>query len=119
MEATASAASTRGPAAAPPARRSGVGVVGTVVCVRHYVVSFVDISKRFGLMTCWICSAVFVVMVIVVMSVYIFFVVVCGTVGVLHRSHVVRGEGSLVFGGVYFLRSFSMSVGVAVYFVGT
>ena len=31
----------------------------------------------------------------------------------------VGGEGSLAFGGMYFLRLFGMSVGVAEYFIGT
>ena len=53
VEATASAASARGPATASPARRSGVGIVGAVVGVRHDVVSFGVMSKRVGLVSCW------------------------------------------------------------------
>jgi len=53
VEATASAASTRGPAAAPPARRCGVGVVGAVVGI-HVVLGFVGMSKLFVEFVCWI-----------------------------------------------------------------
>ena len=43
VEATAPVASTRGPAAATSARCCGVGVVGAVVGVRHFVLRFVDL----------------------------------------------------------------------------
>ena len=88
VEATTSDASTRGPSAAPSTRYNGVGVVGAVASVRHYVVRFVHMLKRFGLVTSWDCSAICFLMVIVVMSVYIFLVGVCGTVSTLHRSRV-------------------------------
>ena len=86
VEATAPATSTRGPAAAPSARCCGVGAVGAVVGVLHYVVRFVDMLKRFGLVISWVYNAFCFVMVILVMSVYICCVVVCGIVGALHRS---------------------------------
>ena len=54
-------------------------------------------------------------MVIVAASVYILFVAVCGTVGVLHRSRVGWWRG---VAGI-FLGSFGVSVAVALYFIGT
>ena len=83
-----SAASTGGPAAAPFARYNGVRVVVAVVGVRHYVASFGVMSRRFGLMSCWNTSAILVVMVVVAMSVYILFIAVRGTAGIVHRSRV-------------------------------
>ena len=106
VKSTSSAAHTGGPAAAPPAKRSGVRVVVAVVGARHYVTSFGDLSKRFGSVFCWYRSAIFVVMVVVAVSVYILFVAVCGTVGVEHRSRVgwwrgVAGDRRGIFLGVF------------------
>ena len=112
VEATAPAASTRGPAAVPSARCCGVGVVGAVVDVRHSVVRFVDMLNRYGLVISWVYNTVFFVMVIVVMSVYICFVVVCGTIGTLHRSHVGWWRGAACIRKGVFLavcRSFGWS----------
>ena len=52
--------------------------------------------KRFGLVIRWGYNAVCFVMVIVVLSFYILFVVVCGTVGALHRSRVGCRRGAVV-----------------------
>ena len=52
MEPTSSAASTEGPAAEPPARRSGVRVVVAVVGGRHRVVSVGIMSRRFEFVSC-------------------------------------------------------------------
>ena len=52
VEATSSAASTEGPAAAPPARRSDVRVVVAVVGGRHYVESVGVMSRRFEFVSC-------------------------------------------------------------------
>jgi hypothetical protein len=112
VEATAPTASTRGLAVAPSARCCGVGVVGADVGVRNCVVRFVDMSKRFGLVISWVYKAVCFVMVIVVMSVYICFVVVCGTIGTLHRSHVGWWRGAACIRKGVFLavcRSFGWS----------
>ena len=53
VKSTAAAASTGGPASAPPARRSGVRVVDAVVGVGHYVASLGITSRRFDLVSCW------------------------------------------------------------------
>jgi hypothetical protein len=103
VEATAPAASTRGPAAAPSARFRGVGAFGSVVGVRHYVVRFVDMLKRFVEFVCWIVSVYCFVMVIFVPSVYVIFVMVCGTVGVLHQSRVCWRRGAVDMQGYVFL----------------
>jgi hypothetical protein len=94
MEAMTRATSSRGPAAAASAGCGGVGVVGADVGV-HYVLRFVDVSKRFVELFYWIVSAYCFVMVIVVPSVYIFFVMVCGTAGVLHQSRVCWRRGAV------------------------
>ena len=47
VETTSSAASTVGPTAASPVRRSGVGIVVAVVGGRHYVASFDIMSRGF------------------------------------------------------------------------
>jgi hypothetical protein len=61
-------------------------------------VRFVDLLKRFGLFIRWVYNAVCFVMVIVVLSDYICFVVVYGTVGALYRSRVGwrRGAASIL-----------------------
>ena len=53
VKSTTSAAPTGDPAAAPPARRSGVRFVIAVVGVRHYVTGFGVLSKRSGSVFCW------------------------------------------------------------------
>ena len=56
----------------------------------------------------------------VVRPVNIIFLMVCMTVGVLPPSRVVRRRGAVgIRGGVLFLRSIVMSVGVAIVFYGT
>ncbi len=52
VKSTASTVSTRDPASAPPARRSGVRFDVAVVGVRHDFTSFGVTSKRFGLVSC-------------------------------------------------------------------
>ena len=94
MEATTLVTSTRGAAAAPSAGRGGVGVVGAVVS-DHYVLRFVGMSKRFVEFICWIVSVYYFVNVIVVPSVYEIFVIVCGTVEVLHQSRVCWRRGAV------------------------
>ena len=47
VEATFSGAATKGPAVAPPARRSGVRVVVVVVGGRHYVTIAGVMSRRY------------------------------------------------------------------------
>ena len=94
VEATTPATSTRGRAAAPSAGCGGVGVVGAVVDA-NYVLRFVGMSKRFVEFIYWIVSVYCFVMVIVVPSVYIMFVMVCGTVGVLHKSRVCWRRGAV------------------------
>jgi hypothetical protein len=119
VEATAPATSTRGPATAPSTRCRGVGVVGAVIGVCHNVVRFVYMLKRFVEFICWIVSVYCFVLVIVVPSVYITFVMVCRTVGVLHQSRVCWRQGPLACGKACFLRFVSMSVHVAVGFFVT
>ena len=53
VKSTSSAASTGGPAVAPPARRSGVRDVVAVVGGRHYVASCGVVSKCSGLVFYW------------------------------------------------------------------
>ena len=72
LEATASDASTGGPAAAPPARRNGIGNVVAVVGGRHYVADVCVMSRRFEFMYCYNRGAKWFVMVVVVVSIYIF-----------------------------------------------
>ncbi len=75
--------------------------------------------KRFGLVTSWVCNADYFVMIIVVMSIYIFFSWCAGPLAHCTGRMFVGGEGALLFGGVHFLRSVGMPVGVAVNFIGT
>jgi len=107
VDAWSSGAAAKGPAAAAPsASGSGVGVIVAVVGGRHCVVCLKFLSVRSGGVEYWNIVSSIYVMICVASSGYIFYVAVCGTVGVGHRSRGGWGLGVVGFRGGGFVVDF-------------
>ena len=106
VEAPSSGAATEGPAAAPPARRSGIRVVVTCVGGRHCVVSVGIMSRIFEYVSYWSRGTKGFVMGVVVVSIYMLFVTVCGAVRVVNRSRVDWCRGVTGIRSGFFLEGF-------------
>ncbi len=97
VEASATGAAAKGPAAAAsPARRSGVRVGVAIFGGRHYFVSVGGMSGRFTFVMGSSRGEMYFVMVVVAASVCILYVSGYGTVGLMHRSRSGWGRGVAV-----------------------